>query len=50
MFVNEEHVMLEAGIEMRLEAEVEHDVIVVTVNVRVNTIQAFEHLADQRWE
>lgn len=50
VFVNKEHVMLEAGIEMRFEAKVEHDVIVVTVNVRVHAIQAFEHLADQRWE
>lgn len=42
--------MLEAGIEMRLKAEIQDDVVVVTIDVRVHAIQAFEHLSDQRWE
>ena len=42
MFIYEQHIMLEAGIEMRLEAQVHDDRIVVAVDVGVNSVEALE--------
>jgi hypothetical protein len=46
MLINEEDIVLEAGIEVWLEAQVHNDGIVVTVDVRVDAIKALENLAD----
>lgn len=45
--MNEEDIMLEACIEMRFKAKVEDNRVVVTVNMCINAIQAFKHLADE---
>lgn len=46
MFVNEKDVMLEAGIEMSLEAKLTDDRIVVAVYMSINSIHSFENLSD----
>lgn len=38
MLVNEEYVMLEARVEVRLETQLNDDRIVVTVNVRIDAV------------
>lgn len=50
MLVDEENVVLEAGVQMRLEAQVDDDWIVVTVDVSVDTVEAFEHLPEEARE
>ncbi len=47
MLVDEEHVMLEACVQMRLEPQLQHDRVVVAVDVCVHAVEAFEHLPDQ---
>jgi len=42
--------MLEAGVEMGLEAELTDDGIVVAVDMSVDTVHAFEYLADHAGE
>lgn len=39
--------MLEAGVEMRLETEVDDDGVVVAINVGVHAVEALENLEDQ---
>ena len=46
MLVDEEDVMLEAGVEMCFEAELSNDGIVVAIDVGVDTIHSFKNLAD----
>lgn len=50
MLVYKEHILLEARIEVRLEPEFTDDGIMVTVDVRINTIHALENLAHKRGE
>lgn len=50
MFVNEQDVVLEAGVQMRLETEVHHDRVVVAVDMSVDTVQALEDLAEETGE
>lgn len=50
MLVDEQDVLLEACIQMRLETELADHGVVVAVNVGVDTVHALEDLADQRWE
>jgi len=50
VLVNKQNVVLETGIEMRLESEVEDDRIMVAVDVRVYAVKAFEHLSHECWE
>lgn len=50
MLVDEEHVLLEASVEMRLQAELSDDGVVVAVDVSVDAIHALEDLTDQRGE
>jgi hypothetical protein len=50
VLVDEENVVLEAGVQMRLEAQVDDDWIVVTVDVSVDTVEAFEHLPEEARE
>lgn len=50
MLVDEEYVMLEARVEVRLETQLNDDWVVVTVYVRVDTIEPLEQLLDQRRE
>jgi hypothetical protein len=50
MLIDEQDVVFEAGVEVRLETQFDYDWIVVAVDVRVDTIQALEHVADERGE
>lgn len=47
MFVNKKHIVLEAGVEVRLEAKLHHDWIVVAVDVRINPVQPLEELFNE---
>lgn len=46
VLINEQHVMLERSIEMRLKPQFEDDVVMVAVDMRIDAIEAFEHLSD----
>lgn len=50
MLVNEENVVLEAGVEMRLKTQLADDWVVVAVDVSVNTVHPLEDGANGRWE
>lgn len=50
MLIDKENIMLEAGVEMGLEAELTDDGIVVAVDMSVDTVHAFEYLADHAGE
>ena len=50
MFVNEEDIVFEAGVEMGLETQVHDDRVMVAVDVCVDAVQAFEDLPDQSRE
>lgn len=50
MLIDEKHVMLEARIEMRLEAQLNDDRVVVAVDVRIDAVQTLEHVSDQGGE
>ena len=45
MLVDEQHVLLEAGVQVRLKAELADDRVVVAVDVRVDAVHALEDLA-----
>ena len=47
MLIDEEHVMLETSVEVRLEAQLDNYRIVVAVNVSVHSVKALEDLAYQ---
>jgi hypothetical protein len=46
MLIDKQHVMLEARIQMRFQAQMHNDGIVMTVDMRVDAIQALEDIAD----
>jgi hypothetical protein len=46
----EEHVVLEAGVEVWFEAEVDDDGVVVAVDVGVDAVKALENLEEERSE
>lgn len=50
MLVDEEDVLLEGGVEVRLEAELADDGVVVAVDVGVDAVHALEDLADEGGE
>jgi hypothetical protein len=50
MLVDEQDVVLEARVEMWFEAELDDDRVVVAVYVRIDTVKALEHVADERGE
>ena len=50
MLVNEQDILLEARVEMGLEAELANHGIVVAVYVCVDTVHALEYLANQSRE
>jgi hypothetical protein len=47
MLINEEDIVLEARIQVRLEAQLDDDGVVVAVDVCVDAVQALEHVADE---
>lgn len=50
MLINEENIVLEARVQVSLEAKLANDGVVVAVNVSVHTIHALEDLSDHTWE
>ena len=48
MLVDEQYVMLEARIEMRLQTQLDDDGVMVAVDVSVDTVEALEHVPDER--
>lgn len=50
MLIDEQHVVLEAGVEMWFQSELEDDWVVMAVDVGVDSVQTLEHLADESWE
>jgi hypothetical protein len=46
MLINEEDIVLEAGVEMWFEAQMDDDGVVVAVDVGVNAVEALEDLAN----
>lgn len=50
MLVDEQHVLLEARVQVRLETELSDDRVVVAVDVGVYAIHTLEDLADERGE
>jgi len=46
MLIYEQHIMLEASVKMRLQAQVDDDGIVVAVDVCVYSVEALEELAE----
>ena len=50
MLVNEEDIVLEARVQMRLEAEFDDNGVVVAVDVGVDTVEALEHVSDESRE
>ena len=45
MLVNEQNIVLEAGVEMGLETKVNYDWVVVAINVCIDTVETLEDLA-----
>lgn len=50
VFINEQHVVFEAGVQVRLETEVYDNRVVVTVDMSVHTVQALEDLTNETRE
>ena len=47
MLVNEQDIMLEAGVEVWLETKMNDDWVVVTVDVGVDSVEPLEDLLDE---
>jgi len=50
VLIDEEDVMLEAGVEVCFEAKFADNWVVVAIDVGVNTVHSLENLADHAWE
>lgn len=50
MLVNKQDVVLEAGVEMRFESQVDDNGIVMAVDVRIHAVQTLKDLAKQTRE
>lgn len=50
MLINEEYILLEAGVQVRLQAKLTDDRVVVAVDMGVDTVHALEYLSNQRRE
>lgn len=47
VLVDEQHVVLETRVEMRFEAELDDDGVVMAIYVRIHAVEALEHVADE---
>ena len=47
MLINEKHIMLKARVEVWFQTKLDNDRIVVTVDMSVDAVEAFEDLPDQ---
>ena len=50
MFIDEEYIVFEACVEVRLKTELDDDGVVMAVDVCIDTVQALEHVANEGWE
>jgi hypothetical protein len=50
VLVDEENVVLEAGVEVSFKTELADDRVVMAVDVGVDTVHSLEDLADHAWE
>ena len=50
MLVNEQDIVLEAGVHVWLEAEMYDDRVVMTVDMRIDTVQSLENLSQETRE
>lgn len=50
MLIDKKHILLEAGVEMRLQPQLPDYRIVVAVDVRVHTVHSLEDLTNESWE
>ena len=50
MLIDEEDIVLEARVEMWLKAQLDYDGIVVAIDMRVDSVEALEDLADKGGE
>lgn len=50
MFVDEEHIVLEASVKVGLETEVHYHGIVVAVNMGIDSVETLKDLAQETWE
>jgi len=50
MLIHKQYVMLEARIQVRFEAEVDNDRVVVAIDMGIDAIHAFEDLEEERLE
>ena len=50
MLVNKQHVMLETGVQVGLQAKLRYNVIVMAVDVSVDSVEPFEQLPNQAWK
>lgn len=48
MLINEQHIVLEARVEVRLETQLDDDRVVVAVDVCVDAVQPLEHVSNER--
>jgi len=50
MLINKQHIVLEASVQMRFQAQRDDDRVVVAVDVGVDAVEALEDLAEEGWE
>lgn len=50
VLIDKQDVVLEAGVQVRLEAEVYHDRVVVAVDMSVDSVQTLKDLAEETRE
>jgi hypothetical protein len=46
VFINKQHIVFETGVEMRLEAQLDDDRVMVTVDMGIDSIHSFEELTN----
>ena len=50
MLVNEQDIVLEARVQVGLQAEMDDNWVMVAVDVGINSVEALEELAQKRWK
>jgi hypothetical protein len=50
MLIDEENVVLEACVQMWLKSKLNNNRVMVTVYMRVDSVESLEKLANQDWE
>jgi len=50
MFINEENVVLETGVEVSLKTQLSNNRVMVAVDMSIDTVHSFEDLSNHAWE